>query len=62
MEQGLLTGAEANQCVASEFNPVRAGFYGGHDVWTQNVLNIGVRPDRIIAKVMQSWQKILQGV
>lgn len=51
VEQGLLTASDADECVASEFNPVRAGFYGGRDVWTENVLNIGVRPDRIIAKV-----------
>ena len=61
VEQGLLTGAEANECVASEFNPVRAGFHGGQDVWTRNVLNIGVRPDRIIAKVMPPCPIDVQG-
>lgn len=30
---------------------VRAGFHGGEDVWTQDVLNLGVRPDKLIAKV-----------
>ena len=30
---------------------VRAGFHGGEDVWTRDVLNLGVRPDRLIAKV-----------
>ena len=49
--EGLLSSSQADECVASEFNPVRAGFYGGDDIWTENVLNIGVRPDRIIAKV-----------
>lgn len=51
VSQGLLTGDEADDCVTSEFNPVRAGFHGGVDVWTQDVLNIGVRPDFIIEKV-----------
>ncbi len=30
---------------------VRAGFHGGEDVWTRDVLNLGVRPDKLIAKV-----------
>lgn len=51
IEQGLLTKEEVEECITSEFNPVRAGFYGGVDVWTRDVLNIGIRPDRIIAKV-----------
>lgn len=50
MNEGLLTSEEAEECIGVEFNPVRAGFYGGEDVWTRDVLNIGVRPDRIIAK------------
>lgn len=49
--EGLLSAKEAEECISSEFNPVRAGFHGGTDVWTQNVLNLGIRPDRIIAKV-----------
>ena len=49
--EGLLSAQEADECVASAFNPVRAGFHGGRDVWTENVLNIGVRPDRIIERV-----------
>ena len=52
-EQGLLSSSEAKECVTSTFNPVRAGFCGGADVWTQDVLNIGVRPDRIIEKVLR---------
>lgn len=51
VHEGLLSASEADECVTSEFNPVRAGFYSGQDVWTENVLNIGVRPDKIIARV-----------
>ena len=51
IEQGLLDPEEAEECIASEFNPVRAGFYGAKDVWTRNVLNLGIRPDKIIGKV-----------
>ena len=50
--EGLLTREEAEECIGIEFNPVRAGFHGGQDVWTRDVLNLGVRPDRAIAKVL----------
>lgn len=46
---GIATAEEAEACISSEFNPVRAGFRGGPDVWTRDVLNLGVRPDKIIA-------------
>ena len=51
MASGVATDEEAEECISSEFNPVRAGFRGSPDVWTRDVLNLGVRPDRIIAKV-----------
>ena len=50
-EQGILGEAELQECVTSRFNPIRAGFHGHKDVWTRDVLNLGVRPDRLIAKV-----------
>ena len=53
VEEGLVSRSDAEECVTSEFNPVRAGFYGGDDVWTRDVLNLGVRPDKIIEKVSQ---------
>ena len=52
VEEGLLTRKEAEECIGIEFNPVRAGFRGGQDVWTRDVLNLGVRPDEAIAKVL----------
>lgn len=47
-----MTTEEAEECIGIEFNPVRAGFHGGQDVWTRDVLNLGVRPDKAIAKVL----------
>ena len=38
-------------CITSRFNPIRAGFHGYADVWTRDVLNLGVRPDILIDKV-----------
>ena len=53
MHEELLTAEEADECISIEFNPVRAGFHGSHDhdVWTRDVLNLGVKPDKLIAKV-----------
>lgn len=53
MHEELLTSEEADECISIEFNPVRAGFHGSHDhdVWTEDVLNLGVKPDKLIDKV-----------
>ncbi len=51
VHEGLLTTEEAEGCISIEFNPVRAGFHGSQEVWTRDVLNLGVKPDKLIAKV-----------
>ncbi|KAK9803372.1 hypothetical protein WJX72_000257 [[Myrmecia] bisecta] len=56
VEAGVLTEQEAEECIGKEFNPVRAGFRGGEDVWTRDILNLGVRPDKLIAKVRQCFE------
>ncbi len=43
---------EVDECISIEFNPVRAGFHGSQEVWTRDVLNLGVKPDMLIAKVL----------
>ena len=52
----MATAEEAEECISSEFNPVRAGFLGSPDVWTRDALNLGVRPDCIIAKARPACQ------
>lgn len=63
VHEELLTSEEANECISVEFNPVRAGFHGSHDhdVWTQDVLNLGVKPDKLIDKVTR-FLHLLQGL
>jgi lycopene cyclase CruP len=41
---GLLTEAQFEQTIASEFNPNRIAFHGGPEFWVKDVLNIGVDP------------------
>ena len=64
---GVLTQEELERCVSIEFNPVRVGFktdtaYTGKDpklmgfqVYTNDVLNLGVAPDLLIALVRDKF-------
>ncbi|KAG2452103.1 hypothetical protein HYH02_003137 [Chlamydomonas schloesseri] len=47
-ELGLLSEEELKASVISEFNPIRVGFKGGEDMWTQDVLNLGVHPRTLL--------------
>jgi hypothetical protein len=50
VEAGILSLEEATeQVIGIEFNPVRCGFPGVDDVWLNDVLNVGVRPERLVA-------------
>jgi lycopene cyclase CruP len=44
VELGLLSAAELEQAIATEYNPARVSFLGGSEVWVEDVLNIGVDP------------------
>ena len=44
IELELLTEAELETAIATEYNPARLGFLGGKDIWVKDVLNIGVDP------------------
>jgi hypothetical protein len=45
---GLFSGAELDSFIASEFNPVRVAFHEGAQIWTRDVLNLGVSPVRLV--------------
>ena len=47
---------EADEVIGIEFNPVRCGFPGGDDVWLADVLNVGVRPERLIHFARQRFE------
>jgi lycopene cyclase CruP len=44
LELGLLSEAELQQAIATEYNPARVSFHEGPDFWIRDVLNIGVDP------------------
>lgn len=61
VEMGLLTEQEAEECITSEFNPVRIAFHGdnpgqGAEVWTRDVLNLGASPARLVAAVRARFE------
>jgi lycopene cyclase CruP len=51
----LLTQAELDAAISSEFNPVRVGFMGGEDIWVRDVLNIGISPERLLETLKQKF-------
>ncbi|MBD2214215.1 FAD-binding oxidoreductase [Nostoc linckia FACHB-104] len=44
LELNLLTNAELEEAIATEYNPARVSFQGGTEVWVEDVLNIGIDP------------------
>ncbi len=56
LDLGLLTLAELEQAIATEYNPARISFLDGVELWVENVLNVGVDPvfllERLKAKFL----------
>lgn len=48
VETGLLSEAELEEVLVSEFNPVRMGFEGISEITTTDVLNCGVSPKLLL--------------
>ena len=44
MTEGLVSSAELEAAIVTEFNPIRVGFAGGPDMWVRDILNLGVHP------------------
>ncbi len=44
LELNLLSAAELEQAIATQYNPARVNFLNGPEIWVQDVLNIGVDP------------------
>ena len=54
-ELELLSVAELEEAIATEYNPGRVGFLGGQDIWVKDVLNIGVDPVYLLEKCKQKF-------
>ena len=64
IELKLLTEAELEQAIATEYNPARVSFQNGREVWVKDVLNIGVDPvyllETLKQKFIQAGGKLLE--
>lgn len=58
VELGLITPAQLDACITSEYNPVRVGFTGGEDIWVPDCLNIGVTPRALLQIVRDRFESL----
>ncbi|MEB3231793.1 MAG: FAD-binding oxidoreductase [Leptolyngbyaceae bacterium] len=63
-ELGLLSAAEVEGAIASEYNPARLSFHKGIDLWVEDVLNVGIDPinllDKLKAKFLATGGHLLE--
>lgn len=55
VELGLLTETELQQIICTEYNPARVQFHQGQPLWVENILNIGVSPKLLLAKLKEKF-------
>ncbi|MEM9265054.1 MAG: FAD-binding oxidoreductase [Cyanobacteria bacterium P01_F01_bin.13] len=53
VDLGLLSEAELEDAISTEYNPARISFGGGDDLWVRDVLNVGVDPVYLLEKLKQ---------
>lgn len=51
----LLTEAELEWAIATEYNPARVSFHNGGEIWVQDVLNLGVDPVYLLETLKQKF-------
>jgi lycopene cyclase CruP len=51
----LLTEAELEQAIATEYNPARVSFHNGSEIWVKDVLNLGVDPVYLLENLKQKF-------
>ncbi|MBE9140483.1 FAD-binding oxidoreductase [Nodosilinea sp. LEGE 07088] len=52
---GLLTAAELEEVIASEYNPARIQFGDGEPLWVNDVLNVGVDPRGLLERLKDKF-------
>ncbi|XP_074591702.1 uncharacterized protein LOC141847543 isoform X3 [Curcuma longa] len=55
VDVGILSKEEIENIVAVEFNPNRCGFETKGDIWTEDILNLGVSPAKLIETVKRRF-------
>ncbi len=64
VELELLSSAELEQAIATEYNPGRVSFHKGYELWVEEVLNIGIDPifllETLKHKFLEAGGKLLE--
>ncbi|MFM7437068.1 MAG: FAD-dependent oxidoreductase, partial [Snowella sp.] len=64
LELELLTLAELEQAIVSEYNPGRVSFFQGYELWVRDILNIGIDPmfllETLKIKFLDAGGKLLE--
>ncbi|MEG4015077.1 MULTISPECIES: FAD-binding oxidoreductase [unclassified Microcoleus] len=55
LELNLLTAAEIDKAIATEYNPARISFANTPDIWVRDVLNIGIDPVYLLETLKQKF-------
>ncbi len=55
LELNLLSAAELEQAIATQYNPARISFLNGSEVWVKDVLNIGIDPVFLLETLKQRF-------
>ena len=55
LELDLLTEAELEKAIATEYNPARVAFHQGIEIWVRDILNIGVDPVYLLETLKQKF-------
>ncbi|MCW6050002.1 FAD-binding oxidoreductase [Lyngbya sp. CCAP 1446/10] len=55
LELNLLTAAEIDKAIATEYNPARISFTNTPDIWVRDVLNIGIYPVYLLETLKQKF-------
>ncbi len=58
LELELLSPSELETIIFSEYNPGRVSFYQGYELWVKDVLNVGVSPKTLIAKIKEKFLEL----
>ncbi|KAF7040283.1 hypothetical protein CFC21_050196 [Triticum aestivum] len=65
VQVGILSEAEAEQVVTSDFNPNRCGFEGKGEIWVEDILHLGISPAKLVeimkARFISSGGAIFEG-
>ncbi|MEO6862324.1 MAG: FAD-binding oxidoreductase [Microcoleus sp.] len=58
LELNLLTAAEIDKAIATEYNPARISFSNTPDIWVRDVLNIGIDPVYLLETLKQKFLQV----